>query len=164
MLGFRDDLQKFQNQFLSTFEPTRTVNDLQNETKLAINTAIDKHVPTKMSTSRFSQPWITTGVKRISRRKKRAYRKAKYSNDDADWKSYRDLNKQSKSTCHTAYNNNVVHVSDDEKSTKKLWSFLSGRKKDTAGVPPLKKDGIKFTDSNAGANILNDQFASVFTS
>ena len=39
-----------------------------------------------------------------------------------------------------------------------------GWKKDTSGVPPLKKDGITFTDSNARANILNDQFTSVFTS
>ena len=39
------------NQFLSTFEPTSTVSELWIERKLAINTAIDKHVPTKMSIS-----------------------------------------------------------------------------------------------------------------
>ena len=54
--------------------------------------------------------------------------------------------------------------SDEGKANKKLWSVLSGWKKDTAGVPPLKKDSITFTDSNARANILNDQFASIFTS
>ena len=56
MIDIWDDLQKFLNQFLSTFEPTRTVNDMGNETKHAINTAIDKDVPAKMSTLRFSQP------------------------------------------------------------------------------------------------------------
>ena len=55
-------------------------------------------------------------------------------------------------------------VSNDRKPNKKLWSFLSGQKKDTAGVAPLRKDGITFTDSNVRANILNDQFASIFTS
>ena len=62
MLGIRDDLQKFRNQFLSTFEPTQTVNDMWNETKLAINIAIDKHVPTKMSTSDLANRGSLPGV------------------------------------------------------------------------------------------------------
>ena len=33
----------------------------------------ERHVPSKFTTSRFHQPWITTEIKRITRRKQRAY-------------------------------------------------------------------------------------------
>ena len=70
--------------FNSTFDLTCTVNDLWNDIQDAIITAIAKHVY-KVSTSMFRQPWITTGVTKLSRRRKRAYQKSKSSNDDADY-------------------------------------------------------------------------------
>ena len=40
------------------------------------------HVPSKFSSTRFSQPWINRNLKRLSRRKKRAYKKNRI---DSDW-------------------------------------------------------------------------------
>jgi transcriptional regulatory protein LevR len=43
-----------------------------------------KHVPSKMTTTRFNQPWIDRNTRRLSRRKKRAYRKARNTNNNKD--------------------------------------------------------------------------------
>jgi hypothetical protein len=46
---------------------------------------IDKHVPSKMTSVRYSQAWINTEIKRLSRRKQNAYNKAKASKKTKDW-------------------------------------------------------------------------------
>ena len=46
---------------------------------------------------------------------------------------------------------------------KRFWSFIKQSKKDYTGVPTLKRNGISYTSSTGKANILNEQFESVFT-
>ena len=46
---------------------------------------------------------------------------------------------------------------------KRFWSFIKSKKCDNSGVAPLKRDGVAHSDSQVKANILNDQFSSVFT-
>ena len=45
---------------------------------------------------------------------------------------------------------------------KKFWGYIKSIKKDASGVSPLKKDGVFVSDSKGKANILNQQYASVF--
>ena len=49
-------------------------------------------------------------------------------------------------------------------NTKKFFSFLKSQRSESCGVSPLKKDGSLFSDPQEKANILNEQFTSVFTS
>ena len=51
----------------------------------------------------------------------------------------------------------------DNKNPKRLWNFIKSRKKDSTGVAPLKKEVLTFFDSVNKANIMGDQFSSVFT-
>jgi len=37
---------------------------------------MDKHVPLKLTSSRFNQPWITGDFKKLARWKKKSYNKA----------------------------------------------------------------------------------------
>ena len=46
---------------------------------------------------------------------------------------------------------------------KRFWSFINSKKCDNSGVAPLKIDGVAYSDFQVKANILNDQFSSVFT-
>ena len=59
-------------------------------------------------------------------------------------------------------------ISPESKSTsnpKKFWSFITSKRKESSGVSPLKtKDGHFYSDPTIKANILNDQFSSVFNS
>ena len=56
-------------------------------------------------------------------------------------------------------------VSDTfKKNSKKFWSFVKNTGQEATGVSPLKnKDGFLKSDSTSKANILNNQFMSVFT-
>jgi hypothetical protein len=54
-------------------------------------------------------------------------------------------------------------VSEDKgTSSKKLYSFIKSKKCDGSGVAPLKKDGKTYTDASEKAELLNEQFSSVF--
>ena len=52
---------------------------------------------------------------------------------------------------------------DNSSKPKKFWSFIKSKRADSSGVAPLSRDGTLFSDSNTKANILNDQFTSVFS-
>ena len=68
------------------------------------------------------------------------------------------MKKQCKQT-HDKY----VHDLVTEENSKKLYTFVKSKKCDSSGVAPLKRDGISHVDAQTKAEILNDQFSSVFT-
>ena len=47
---------------------------------------------------------------------------------------------------------------------KRLWSFIKSKRTDSCGLARLKRDGIAYSDARMNANIMNNQFTSVFTS
>ena len=51
----------------------------------------------------------------------------------------------------------------NDKNSKKLYTFIKGKKCDSSGISPLRKDGIAHSDPRTTATILNEQFSSVFT-
>jgi hypothetical protein len=53
---------------------------------------------------------------------------------------------------------------DENHKPKRLWSFDKSKRTDSCGVAPLKRYGIAYSDARMKANILNNQFTSVFTS
>jgi hypothetical protein len=53
---------------------------------------------------------------------------------------------------------------DDNHKPKRLWSFIKSKLTDSCDVAPLKRDGIAYSDARMKANILSNQFTSVFTS
>ena len=46
---------------------------------------------------------------------------------------------------------------------KKLFQYLKSSRTDQQGIPPLKQNGNLHTETKEKANILNQQFQSVFT-
>jgi hypothetical protein len=46
---------------------------------------IDKHVPSKMTSVRYSQALINIEIKRFSRKKQKAYNKVKANKKTKDW-------------------------------------------------------------------------------
>lgn len=51
----------------------------------------------------------------------------------------------------------------EQGTTKPFWKYTKSQKQDNVGVSPLKRDGKLVTSSTDKANILNQQFKSVFT-
>ena len=52
---------------------------------------------------------------------------------------------------------------DVDSNPKRFWSFIKSKRCDNSGVAPLMKDGILQSDGTVKANLLNNQFVSVFT-
>ena len=128
--------------------------------------AIADNVPTKMTSTRFSQPWINRNVKRLSRRKKKAYRRAQQTNSHEDIEKYKNLQKETQFYCRKSFNNYMYVediVSGDDSNPKKLWSFIKAKKCDSSVISPLRRDGVAHSDPQVKANILNNQFVGAFT-
>ncbi|VDI08795.1 Hypothetical predicted protein [Mytilus galloprovincialis] len=53
---------------------------------------------------------------------------------------------------------------DTTNNPKRFWSFIKGKRTESTGVAPLRKEGILHSHTETKANILNDQFTSVFSS
>ena len=52
---------------------------------------------------------------------------------------------------------------DNKRSNKKFWSYIKSKRSKHCGISSLEKNQQVVTDNLAKANILNDQFTSVFT-
>ena len=163
------DLKKeclsFQQQFLNRYNEQSSITDMWVEIKTTLLSLTSKHVPSKLTSSRFNQPWVTSAIKRLARKKKRAFRRARSTGQPQDFKKYKELKKSAQTACKQAFNNFVTNIISPESSAnpKRFWSFINSKRNDRTGVTPLKaNNGTSVTDSVDKANMLNDQFTSVF--
>ena len=79
-----EDLTRFSQKFIEDNSTSTPVDVLWNKFKAKYIETIDTHVPSKMTSSRFSQAWCNRDIRRLSKRKKRAYRKARASKRQTD--------------------------------------------------------------------------------
>lgn len=134
--------------------------------KNIVETSI-KLVPSKLTSTRFSQPWVTRTCKRLSRKKKRAYNRARRTRFQGDWDIFKAITKESRSVYKQAYNKYVRDCicPDIKNNPKRFFSFIKSRKCENIGVAPLRdNNGKVHIDDKAKAILLNKQFVSVFSS
>ena len=74
------------HEFKQNFHNLFSANDIWNFVKKGFETIIENNVPTKLTSSKAHQPWITTETKRLIRKKNRWFKKAKTTNSTKDWK------------------------------------------------------------------------------
>jgi hypothetical protein len=82
------------------------------------------------------------------------------------WKKYKDLKKIIQRKCRQAYDNYINSMFGEDEATpnyKKFFNFIKSTKCERTNVAPLKREGFLHDDATTKANILNQQFASVFT-
>ena len=70
--------QNFNSYFLEKHSITSPVNTLWDEFKDMCHRCLD-HIPTRLTTTRCKQPWISSYIRRLSRRKQRMYNLARSS-------------------------------------------------------------------------------------
>ena len=161
----KEDMNSFSDEFIGKYSIEADIDTMWTEFSSKCTQIMTDYIPSKLTTARFSQPWINRDLKRLSHRKKRAYKKAKISRKNSHWERYKQLKKESQKECRKAYSAHVNDVvSDDQtENPKKLYSFIKSKKCDASGVAPLQSNGINHSDSIKTSNILNNQFTSVFT-
>ena len=93
------------------------------------------------------------------------YNQAKALNTPETWTKYRELKQLTQRQCRKAYYHFIANLTDANKlgNSIKFWLFIKSKRKDQCKVPPLVYNGVTHTDDPTKANILNNQFTSVFT-
>jgi len=72
-------MTKFVQEFNSKYTESTDVNSLWLVFTDKCSKLMDEHIPSKMTSQRFSQAWIDKEIKQMSRKEKRFYQKAKKS-------------------------------------------------------------------------------------
>ena len=80
-------MQSFRSSFLSSYEG-KSVEALWTEFKEALNSGIEKFIPSKFTGNKKHLPWITQSIKREIRKRDRLYRNFLKSKDSKDIKVF----------------------------------------------------------------------------
>ncbi len=159
----RHDTVVFAENFCNKYRTSEEMENMWSELQTHLADIQEAHIPTTTTRTKFHQPWISPQLRRLARRKQRAWKKAKESGDVRDQERYNKIKQETKKTNRNTYKAYVNNMISDDKDTKQLWKYIKSRKTDTTGVAPLSTSGISFSDSKAKSDILNEQFCSVFT-
>ena len=79
MCGLRDHLARYRDSFLSSDHSHMSVNDMWVSFKSEVIAAIERFIPSKMTKSKYSSPWIDCSIKRLIKRCDRLYFRARKS-------------------------------------------------------------------------------------
>jgi uncharacterized protein (DUF2252 family) len=107
-----------------------------------------------------------TTIKKLSRRKKKAYNKARRSNSEQDWAKYKRLKSLSQKTTRQAHNKYLYDIISPKlkDNNKQFYSYIKSKKLDASGISPLRDNqGYLHSEAKDKAEILNAQFKSVYT-
>ena len=148
---------------IDSFTACININEVWLFFKGGCHLIIDDNVPHRMTSQRFTQPWINRDIRRLTRLKRRRLRRAR-SNEQTDLEKYKAVKKKTQKACRNGHDNYVNDIlTNDSKNPKRYWNFIKSKKKDNTGMAPLKKDGLTFCDRQNQANIMVNQFRSVYT-
>ena len=122
-------------------------------------------VPSRVTSKRFNQSWVTRKCRSLFRRKRRAYNRARRTNREEDWNHFRDLRRETQKQCNKAAAEHVARrVSiDTDKTRKALYSYIKNNRTDNNGVSTLVVNGKSHSSPKEKADALNHQFSSVFS-
>ena len=159
------DLLSYSQAFVLDNSATTPVDKLLETIVDNINDTVDKNILTKTTSTRFSQPWInrdTSDYPAIRNVPSNRPRKAKKVNN---WDRYKRLKKEYQAQCRRAHDSYVANLLSDNPSNnpKRFYSYVKSKRCDNSRVAPLRREGRTHADPKTKAEILNDQFSSVFT-
>ena len=109
-------------------------------------------------------PWITTAIKRLIRKRKRLFRKAKTTDDLVIWRKFRrcrnDVINQIRVSKQSYIDKMTEKLKSDKLTSKDWWRtlkyFISPNK--ASGIPSIQVNNSIITDEIEKANLLNNYF------
>ena len=79
MDGLRDHLARFKDSFLSSDHSHSSVNNMWVSFKSEVIVAIERFIPSKMTKTKYSLPWIDNSIKRLIKKRHKLYIRARKS-------------------------------------------------------------------------------------
>ena len=161
----KDTLEFAKEKYFNGHSDTRSVQENFDLLTSFIQDSADKHIPSKTSRSVSSIPWITHEIRRKIRRKNKTHAKAKKTGSSKLRSKFETLRREIKADVrkqHDLYVNNLV--GDVKANPRDFYRYISSQKKDTQGIPSLKRKngkGVAQSDLEK-AEEFNGQFTDVF--
>ena len=152
-----------------------SVNDMWVSFKSEVIAAIERFIPTKMTKTKYSLPWIDSLIRRLIRKHEKLYFRAHKSSSPDVKNHYKRFRAHVRKVIRDAYWKHFSNIFSFEtespdpdsprknEKAKKFWSFVKSLKNDAFGINTLRENGILKTDTIDKANICNRQFQSAFT-
>ena len=161
----RAELRDFSEGYFSNHPDSSSVDQNWNSLKNKLLDLREKHVPSKMSSTRHNIPYITREIKGKIRQKQRQYNRAMKSQKQDDWSLFRKLRSQVQTSLRSArwkYINEVIGPSLKEKP-KAFYQYVKKLRQDSTGIQQLLYKGCFKSSSKEKADVLGKHFESVFT-
>ena len=131
--------------------------------KTNLLTILEKNVPSKITSSKNHQPWITIQTKRLIRQKQRWFQKAKNCNSEKVWKKYKEIKKNCQKLCRNTHLSYVQNLVTNDKNNKKLWAYIKSKNNENSGISDLFHENKLIQDPTSKANLFNDHFCQIFS-
>ena len=80
-----------------------------------------------------------------------------------EFKQFQKLCKKEFKQAETDYINKTIQDGLDNNNSKPFWRYIKSKRQDNIGVAPMKRKGNLYSESKDKAQILVEQFYSVFT-
>ena len=164
--SMRKDVSDFaRDRYFNGYSDNRSVQENFDLITSFIQESADKHIPSKTSRSVSSVPWITPEIRRKIRRRNKTHAKAKKTGSSKLRSKFETLRREIKADVkkqHDLYVDNLV--GDIKANPRDFYRYINGQKKDTQGIPPLKRrngNGVAESELEQ-ADEFNGQFTDVF--
>ena len=167
MASVRARIDELTQEFHEAHTTETHIQDLWDAFSSSMKQLMKDHIPSKWTSSTYTKPWANTMIKRLSRRQKKALKKYRLTKHPKDLARLKKLQKAQCSQCRKAYHLYLMGILDPDSGnkSKRLYSYVKSLQKDSCSVGPLRdKQGNLQSSAATQATLLNNQFASVFTS
>ena len=125
--------------------------------------AVDTFVPKIKINDSKSPKWIDGEIIMLSKKKEKLFRKAKRSNSQILWESYKEIRKHIKSTTKRKYHEFLLSFQDNLKENPKLfWSFYKAKTKAPRIPNTVYLSQEKASNTIEKAELFNRFFCSVY--
>ena len=174
MEGLRRKLKERFELFEASRPETKSIRTNWDQFKADIYNSINEFIPQQTLKNKRSLPWCNANIRPLIRKKQRCYNSACRNGKEQVWCRFRNLHKlvhKELQLPHQKYVNNLLDIDeadpvhDHAKAgiTKHFWRYIKAKRRDLAGIVILKSHGKEFTKPKKKADILNEQYDSVFT-
>jgi hypothetical protein len=127
---------------------------------------MNNNIPNKEIKSRnniLNIPWVKRKERKMLKKKQRLYKQARKTNK---WTNYRTFQKECERHLRKAewdyVSTNIIDGLNNN-NTKPFWKYAKSKRQESGGIAPLNKGTNLISDSKGKAELLLNQFKSVFT-
>ena len=132
----------------------------RNRISETIQKSMDTNIPSKMTSSKPSLPWINNTRKRNIRKKRKLYDKARKTGSFKLWDKLRKSRRKNDRYMRKPHREHVKNIRDSLKSdnTKPSWNYVKFLRRNVFDISPLSSAGRIISSPKEKAEVLNEYF------